>query len=183
MLNVVEPVYLHSPLSLAELSLDQLRLAAGQLQEHALGELAFIERELTEINPLRAETFTEWECKQATLNELQSEKWRWYGLSFGFLPYVKTEWPWGYVESSAKNQILEDDNWKAVARKVGIEIMLDYEKKFGSRPSGTWISQRLEGQLSRLGVKGPRGPLRAGNILREALGGITDIEINLGIPD
>ncbi|WP_157198182.1 hypothetical protein [Methylomonas sp. DH-1] len=182
MLNVVaEPVYLCRPLSLAEMTAEQMQLAADQLREFAVGELAFIERELAEIGPLRADTFTDWERKQTKLAEIQAEKWRWLGFAQGSEMFVATEWPWGYLEArrnaprpvNKKNKPECQDTWRDKAREIGRNWMLEQEQRFGERPSREAIAERLEGMLFELKIYGPRGPLTAENILREALIGIT----------
>lgn len=182
MLNVVDSqVYLSRPLSPAQMSPDQLRLAADQLRDFALGELAFIERELAEIRPLRADTVTDWERKQARLAEIQAEKWRWLGLSLGLHINIAEAWPWGCIDLPRnamgledKPSVLErDESWQAQAWKIGRAWMFEQEAKFGKRPSREAIAEYLEGRLYSLGIQGPRGPLRADNILREALTGIT----------
>lgn len=182
MLNVADsPVYLRRPLNLAAMSADQLRLAADQLRDFALGELAFIGRELAEIGPLRADTFTDHERKQTKIAEIQAEKWRWLGLSLGLHADIAEAWPWGCVDLPRNATSLEDkpsvlkrgDSWQDKAWNIGVAWMLEQEDKFGKRPSREAIAEYLEGRLYSLGIQGPRGPLRADNILREALTGIT----------
>ncbi len=182
MLSVVaEPVYLSRPLSLAEMTADQLQRAADQLREFALSELAFIEHQLTEVAPLRADAFGDWERKQAKLAELQAEKWQWLGLSLGLVEAVLVAWPWGYVDRppnienpiNKQNDLESGKYWKPIAWKIGKAWMLEQEAISKKRPTRDEIGWYLEGRLFELGIEGPHGRLTAENIIREALRGIT----------
>lgn len=170
MLSVVaEPVYLSRPLSLAEMTDDQLQRAADQLREFALSELAFIEHQLTEVAPLRADAFGDWERKQAKLAEIQAEKWQWLGLSLGLVEAVLVAWPWGYLEayavavdairvpcayainqraSSDDDDWIRCENWPEISNQIAEQRVDELKKKGIELPGVNGLAQFVEGELS-----------------------------------
>jgi hypothetical protein len=83
--------------------------------------------------------------------------------------------PKGGANGSVKFPDKPPEHWKNRAWDIALEWMLDQEKQTGTRPGGIAIAKHVEGELSRLDIRGARGKwLDRETIRREVLTGITE---------